>query len=42
MNLRWQMTNETVTLIMMAGIMGLVIYLVRDMTSDKNDRKLLK
>ena len=42
MNLRWQMTNKTVALIMMAGIMGLVIYLVRDMTSDKNDRKLLK
>lgn len=36
------MTNKTVALIMMAGIMGLVIYLVRDMTSDKNDRKLLK
>ena len=36
------MTNETVALIMMAGIMSLVIYLVRDMTSDKNNHKLLK
>ena len=30
------MTNETVAIIMMIGIIGLVIYIVKDMTSDNN------
>lgn len=33
------MTNETVALIMMAGMMALVIYLLLDISSDKDKHK---